>query len=293
MLSTAALSIVFALGAADLNPTSVGELPALTIAGAPVRAAPHGGMRLALRSSLLDSDHTASRSNGSLLAQATRPHHTASAPAASPSPSPPPSSPPPAEASPAPAESTDASAAPAEEEPDIELLRQRARLTRMHRALGFATLGSLAATEILGTFAAINQPTIFGTGLCFSASGCFLGDQFGSTTLTQLHAVSAFITVGFYTATGIFALSMPDPEHASQGNDRRAVRLRIHKGLAIAHLVGMIAQPILGIIAYQPSTIGVYMPDPNFQPDMRTVHLFVGYATFLALASAMVVELLD
>jgi hypothetical protein len=174
------------------------------------------------------------------------------------------------------------------EEPDIELLRQRARITRVHRILGISTFASLVVTEFLGTFLALNRPTVFGDG---TGCRCELGLPPGA--LNPLHEISAFITVGLYAATGIFALSMPDPEHASAGNDRRGRTLRVHKALAWVHLTGMALQPILGVLSYDYGALGIHdNAHSDFARDMRTVHIVVGYATLAALTAAMVVELL-
>jgi hypothetical protein len=172
------------------------------------------------------------------------------------------------------------------EEPDLELLRHRARLTRVHRIMGISTLASLVVTEFLGTFLMLNRPTVFGDG-----TGCQCDLGLGGA-LTPLHELSAFITVGLYATTGIFALSMPDPEHASVGNDRRARTLRLHKALALVHLGGMILQPILGILSYSPSVFGIQdNAHGDFGRDIRTIHAGVGYVTLAALATAMAVEL--
>jgi hypothetical protein len=172
-------------------------------------------------------------------------------------------------------------------------------MTRVHRPLGIATWSALLGTEVLGTILVLNQHTLFGEGACASASGC-IGGSWGAGGLSAIHEASAFVTLGLYTATGIYALAMPDPEHAAVGNDRRAVRLRIHKALAWVHLVGMVLQPILGIMAASPQAFGLSLnpgpsgtsPAEDFSAAMRTIHLGVGYATFLALSGAMIDELI-
>lgn len=195
-----------------------------------------------------------------------------------------------------------------EQEPDIELLRHRAQLTRIHRVLGITTFASVTVTTLLGTVLAINQPTLFGSGLCADIdpmtgrSRALLGEDFGCGTARTWHKVSAFVSLGLYASTGVFALSMPDPERASEGNDIRAGRLRLHRAMAWVHLAGMILQPILGIVAFEPSLVGVNIDpmDPvrsrqgleDFQRTMRTIHLGVGYVTWAALGTAMVLELL-
>lgn len=300
---------------ADLVHPSIGTLPPLST---PVIAGPGN---LALHSSFLDQAARVEQRviEGDRLAQ--RRHHNASAspaPAtAEPSPAPaatapaptPPESPAPSEApaaseapaSEAPAaDDSSSSTPPEEEEPSIDLIRQREHMVRIHRPLGIATWGSLLVTEALGTVMAINDHTLFGKGACANLDamgnpGCVFGDWgLPGGGLNALHEVGAFITLSFYTATGIFALGMPDPEHAAVGNDSRANRLRIHRTLAWVHLIGMVVQPILGVIAARPDFIGIApAARDDFSADLRTIHLGVGYVTFAALTAAMIDELLQ
>jgi hypothetical protein len=107
-----------------------------------------------------------------------------------------------------------------------------------------------------------------------------------------------------YTTTAILAASMPDPERASEGNDRRATILRLHRAIRWVHMAGMILMPILGILSIHPEVFGLstspggtppnLTPSPaaNFGTAMRTAHVFIGYTTFTALTFAMVLELI-
>jgi hypothetical protein len=156
----------------------------------------------------------------------------------------------------------------------------------------------MLVTEVAGTIYAMNTRTIFGDGFCSgpqptgASSPCILGD-FGGSSLLTFHNISAFITVGFYASAGVFALSMPDPEHASTGNDSRATRLRLHKALAWVHLIGMVLQPILGVISYDPGLLGIH--DNHYgdvSRDLTMIHMGVGYVTFAALTIAMIDELI-
>src|SRR5262249_26318630 len=103
----------------------------------------------------------------------------------------------------------------AEEEPNIELLRHREHLTRTHRALGITTWLSMGLTTALGTMVLLNRPTWLGPGLCSSMDGYNILGDFGCGPLSAVHEISSLITMGLYATTGIFALAMPDPEHAS------------------------------------------------------------------------------
>lgn len=228
----------------------------------------------------------------------------------------------PAPAAPEAAPAADAAAtppAPEEEEVDIGQLRMRERITRVHRGLGIATVASVGVTTILGTILTINQPTLLGRtemtadgtlyrGACETSVGTdAMGNPIyggvGCGVLSPIHRVSSIISVGLYATTGGFALAMPDPEHVNQASDRRSVRLRIHKVAAWVHVTGMILQPLLGIFSVTPGLVGLdqqgsrtigewQVAQNNYAATLRTVHEFVGFTTFAALATAMVVELI-
>jgi len=193
-----------------------------------------------------------------------------------------------AESSEAPADDSAAQ----EDDVDLEQLRRRERMTRIHRAFGISTVASLAMTELAGTILFINRPTAFGPGNCASGN-CVFG-EFGQSGLATFHAISAAITTVAYTTTGIFALTMPDPEHASVGSDARANRLRWHRRMAWIHLAGMILEPLLGIVTAYPGVVGVPPAAvTDFQRNMYVVHMGVGYVTLAALATGMTIELLQ
>lgn len=207
----------------------------------------------------------------------------------------------PAPAEPAPAEPAAAEpagpagpegAAPGSEEPSIDLIEHRQRLVGMHRPLGIATFATLTVTEVLGLFASINQRTAFGPGECRAGGSPILGFEFGCNGLSALHGVFAFASISLYATTGIYALSMPDPERAAEGDSRGATRLRIHKALAWVHAIGMVAMPVLGFLSANPNTFGIQDVSGNFASTMRSVHEVVGFATWGALGTAMVIELL-
>lgn len=190
-----------------------------------------------------------------------------------------------------------AAAAPADDEPNIELLRVRERMARTHRALGITTFAAMSVTTFFGIISAINNPTAFGPGACNSpyppsngGSTCVFGN-FGSTGVDTLHGVFSVATTALYATTGGFALAMPDPERASSGDDRRALRIRMHRGLAYAHLVGMILQPLLGFLSV--SGLGLTgQAAADFSAAMRTTHVLLGTATYGLYTGAMLTELL-
>lgn len=318
MFSTAALIAYVVLGPADFSAATqpvLAELPSLRVQGAPLaREDLRGSLRLHVP--LLERSERARRPTAMRAAQAPAgggvsagggsvgPGGTPAASGAgevqagaqAPSVE--------GAASATPGEGGGAAQAPTEEEPSIDLLRQRRRLTQIHRPLGIATWSSLLVTTTLGTIAAINQRTIFGQGNCAMTGEGVLG-RFGCEGLSPLHGLSAFVTVSLYATTGIFALSMPDPERVTSHDDRRGARLRLHRAMAWVHFAGMVLQPILGMLSAFPGMIGLTV-DPTapideitraseriqeYQAVMRTVHLGVGYITLAALTTAMILEL--
>jgi hypothetical protein len=180
----------------------------------------------------------------------------------------------------------------ASDEPNIELIQHRQQNVNLHRPLGIATFATLTVTEVLGIFAAINQRTWFGQGECRAGGSPILGFEFGCNGLSALHGVFAFATITLYTTTGIYALSMPDPERASEGSSRGAVRLRIHKALAWVHAIGMVAMPVLGFLGANPNAFGIQDTRGDYAAAFRSVHEILGFVTWGALGAAMVVELI-
>lgn len=180
----------------------------------------------------------------------------------------------------------------AADEPSIDLIQHRQQNVGIHRPLGIATFATLTATVVLGTFASINQRTWFGPGECRAGGSPILGFEFGCNGLSALHGVFAFATVSLYATTGIYALSMPDPERAAEGDSRGAVRLRIHKALAWVHAIGMVAMPILGFLGANPNAFGIQDTRGDFAAAFRSTHEILGFVTWGALGAAMVVELI-
>ncbi len=177
------------------------------------------------------------------------------------------------------------------------LYRRRAAVLRTHRAFAIAAWGSLVATEVFGTIMAFSRDTWFGDGACNGSAFADRHTFVCGSTIRNIHSVLAFTTVGLYTTAGILAVSAPDPDRASVGNDRPARRLRLHKILAWVHAGGMILMPFLGIMSANPQIVGI---DPatdtqgalDFQRGMRTIHEIVGFTTLSALTFAGVLELL-
>jgi hypothetical protein len=175
--------------------------------------------------------------------------------------------------------------APATPEPDAA---RRESLQSWGRTLRWTTTASLVVTSTLGTMAAINQPTAFGDGRCFTPGASpVLGDYGCNRGLSTLHGSAAVLSVTLYTANGVLRLAAPD----SRGFVAEPLR-PLHSVLGWVHLTGIVVQPILGLIAAYPQVIGKAstLPTDSFPRNLRTIHLFIGYATTLAFLGTTLIE---
>jgi hypothetical protein len=147
------------------------------------------------------------------------------------------------------------------------------RLARAHRGLEIATAASLLLTGIGGTVALINQPTLLSDGRCVTGNPIF-GD-YGCNGFNLVHGLSGVTSAVLYTAERSVWLSMPKDQMERRMGPRRYAA---YKALGYVHLVGMILQPVLGLIGAYPPILGL-SPDPrsDFARAMKTVHVFNGY----------------
>lgn len=175
----------------------------------------------------------------------------------------------------------DASSGAASEE-----LRLR-HLRTWERGLKWATAGSLLVTSTLGALVAINQPTAFGDGRCFTAGSPIFGTYGCDRGLSTLHGISGVMSATLYTANGVLALSIPGPV----GNVSETAR-PWHRALTYVHLGGIILQPILGLVSAYPQVIGMQNTGPTdtFPRTTRTVHLFLGIVTTAAYLATLALE---
>jgi hypothetical protein len=165
---------------------------------------------------------------------------------------------------------------------------RRASLQFWGRTLRWSTTASLVVTSTLGTMAAINQPTAFGDGRCFTPGASpVLGDYGCNRGLSTLHGSFGVLSVTLYTANGVLRLAAPD----SRGLVAEPLR-PLHTVLGWVHLTGIIVQPILGLVAAYPQVIGKSstLPTDSFPRNLRTIHLFIGYATTLAFLTTTILE---
>src|SRR5262249_52281793 len=149
----------------------------------------------------------------------------------------------------------------------------RDELKKHHFWLGLTTWASFAATTALGTIRYANVVG-FGEPLCSEGHTAILGHEWGcGDGLKTQHLVSAGFTTASYAATRTLAALMADAQEVDYP------KLRIHRALSWVHLAGMIATPLLGIVASATD-------DPSTRNTLATVHLGVAYGTFATISAA-------
>lgn len=177
-----------------------------------------------------------------------------------------------------------------DDDASTDVRSEELRLTRLRtweRRLKWATAGALLATATLGTLVAINQPTAFGDGRCFTGSP-ILGTYGCDRGLSTLHGASGVLSATLYTANGALALTLPGPV----GNVSESAR-PWHRALTYVHLGGIVLQPILGLVSAFPQVIGMQntAPGDTFPRTTRTIHVCLGYLTVAAYLTTLALEL--
>lgn len=128
-------------------------------------------------------------------------------------------------------------------------VRRRAELGAVHRAFGIATWGAMTITTILGFIQYYNLYGVAGTPRdatpCVTGNAVFGQDQCSGTPWP--HLIAAMTTTALYTVTFSLSLLMPDPNDVGSGPGEFAERIRIHEALRWVHLVGMVAQTVIGL----------------------------------------------
>lgn len=150
-----------------------------------------------------------------------------------------------------------------------------------HRTLQLATSGGLILTAALGTINAMNQPTLFSDGRC--ASGRAVFGEYGCHGMGALHGLVALLTVVLYTSTETLELSRFD----WPGRDRHGDGFT---ALSYVHLIGMIIQPIGGLIAAVPEIVGASRSGA-LPKVLRTLHMVTGVAIAGAFIVTTAIEL--
>jgi hypothetical protein len=129
----------------------------------------------------------------------------------------------------------------------------RRKLLLSHQAIGFATLGVLAATMVLGTLEYVDK---YGGG---DDSGIYYNAHLGL----------AVTSGGLFAATGILALAAPNPYPKPIKFDPALV----HKIAMAVATAGMVTQFVLGpVIAAREGQLD--------QRNLALAHLITGWGTF-------------
>jgi hypothetical protein len=145
-------------------------------------------------------------------------------------------------------------------------LRFRRTMLTAHQIGGFVTLGLLVPTLILGQRNIQNW------------NDAMMGVKPLDRQLNRTHRTLAEITFGTYLATAAMAIFSPPP--IIRRNE--ASTITTHKILAWIHFTGMIATPILAVLAAHAKTA-------DQAKTLRTAHEITAYTTAAALATAMIV----
>jgi hypothetical protein len=191
---------------------------------------------------------------------------------------------------------SDTAEAPAEAPaPDevARLMERRDRIGRIHRAFGIATWSSMTLTVIFGM---IQDWNLYGFFASQGNTPCVRGDAvFGQDACLGTpipHLVTAAATGALYFTTFSLSFAMPDPMHLDEGNSGAARRLRTHKRLRWAHLSGMAAQILLGIVLANNDAFGLDRANHyNGLRALSAVHLATGLATYATLTWAGALEI--
>ena len=166
-----------------------------------------------------------------------------------------------------------------------DALARRARIARVHRAMGITTWGTMTLAVVLGT---IQYYNLYGWFAGQGSTPCVRGTQVGSYEsclgTPTLHAVSAGLASASYATTFALSYAMPDPIGLDRGNSESARRLRRHKRLRWAHFSGMIAQVLLGVVVANDRAFGIDRAN-HFRAAqaLSTVHMVTGYTTYALL----------
>jgi hypothetical protein len=154
-----------------------------------------------------------------------------------------------------------------------------ARLT--DRNLQLATSASLLVTATLGTFVALNQPTLLSNGRC--AAGDPLFGEWGCHGLSGVHGIAALISVVLYTSTQVLEVSRFDwPGRDNHGSG--------YVALSYVHLIGMALQPLGGLLAVAPEIVGASR-NGLFPRLLRTLHIVLGYTIVASFLITTAIEL--
>jgi hypothetical protein len=143
------------------------------------------------------------------------------------------------------------------------LLNKRTEMLKIHQRLGLITLAPMAATLITGPMAKAKGKN---------------GEPVQEPTQANLdfHIALGGLTSGMYWSTAYFAIFAPKvPGVKPRGP------IRLHRALAWVHGTGMVATPVLGLMAYKQEDAGEKVH------GIASAHGPVAIATVGAYAAAM------
>lgn len=167
-------------------------------------------------------------------------------------------------------------------------VRERARLSKLHRALGLASWGATLVSVVAGVVQYRNLYGGFadqGSNPCVEGTAWLGQDQCSGTP--WFHLLPSVAAGALYWTTFAYSLIMPDPDNASEGNSQYAKNVRMHKLLRWIHVGGMAMQTVVGAFIANPHLIGMDRAnDYGTLQALSTVHLGVGLVTFAALTWA-------
>jgi hypothetical protein len=168
-----------------------------------------------------------------------------------------------------------------------EEVARRRELGTVHRAFGIATWGAMTITTVLGFIQYYNLYGVAGTPRdatpCVTGSAVFGQDQCWGTPWP--HLIAALTTTALYTVTFSLSLVMPDPNDVDSGPGEFAERIRIHQALRWVHLVGMVAQMVIGV-GLANGWFGDRANDYNTLEILAGVHQAIGWTTWGVLTAA-------
>lgn len=174
----------------------------------------------------------------------------------------------------------------------VKQLRKRAKMAKVHRALGITTWASMAVAVAAGI---VQYRNLYGGGK-LEKTPCVKGDAWPTQSECHGaplgHAIPGFVTGGLYFTTLGLEMFMPDPDNASQGDSKFAKKLRTHKILRWVHLAGMLAQIGLGIVMANPKLGLEREKDYDTLQALSRAHLGIGIGTFAALTWAGTIMLI-
>lgn len=164
-----------------------------------------------------------------------------------------------------------------------ELTPHESDLVDAYEVMQGVTMGLLGVTAVGGLVQLYNLPTSFGDGACAEGSAIF-GDYACSGDFSLVHAVLGIASIASYTATAALAFAAPDLDEL-RGEDG------VTDGLGIAHGIGIGLTPVLGLLAANPSLIGLSgNAAEEFSRHMRVVHWIVAALTVGAFGTHLLVD---